>query len=111
MPFDNKPSTPAGVKEEWERIRPDAVWLQSNFKKDGYFTRLLEIMDEWIDAELGKAVPQSPEVAIDVVLSPLRKRKYFGDLIASASDVQEKKLRRLKSRLGALKIKCRKTKW
>lgn len=103
--------TPQGLKADWLDILPLVNDVLASYRGDEWFTKLLVIARDWTDAELNKAVPRSPDLAISAVLDPLAKKDFFRPLIRAADSQTRKNIYRLRQELAALRNKARLVVW
>jgi hypothetical protein len=99
---------PSDIKNNWEEIvRPLAVALHRQMERgEGWFVCCLELMEAWADSELNKAIPQSPELAIEVCLGPLENDGFYDSLVRGVHPDQAKQIAQLKQHLRIMKENC-----
>jgi len=105
------PVTPEGLKADWSEILPRINDILRDYRGNEWFSQLLRIARDWSDAELEKAVPQSPEIAISVILDPLAKNSFFRPLIKNAGSSMREQIYCLRQELATFRKKCRKIDW
>lgn len=103
--------TPEGLKADWLEILPKINSVLANYRGDEWFTQLLRIARDWTDAELQKAVPQSPDLAIGAVLDPLVKTDFYRPLIRAAAPEMRNEIYRLREELAIFRKKSRMIEW
>ncbi|HOX30475.1 MAG TPA: hypothetical protein PLR75_05005 [Candidatus Pacearchaeota archaeon] len=111
MRLKKNPLTPDGLKSDWLEILPRINAVLANYRGNEWFSKLLNISRDWTDAELKKSVPQSPELAISLVLDPLAKKDFFRLLIDTADPEMKEEIFRLREELAAFRKKIRLVKW
>ena len=111
MRLKKHPLTPEGLKEDWAEIKLGMEAVIKNFSGDEWFLKILMISKEWIDAELKKPEPQSPEIAIGIILDPMVKKRFFRPLIRAAGVPMSGDIYRLREDLAMLRKKCRLIDW
>jgi hypothetical protein len=105
------PLTPEGLRADWSEILPMINAVLANYRGNEWFSQLLRISRDWTDAELQKAVPQSPDLAISAVLDPLVKTDFYRPLIRTAAPETRSQIFRLREELTALRKKSRLIEW
>jgi hypothetical protein len=105
------PLTPEGLKSDWLEIMPKINSVLANYRGNEWFSQLLRIARDWTDAELQKAVPQSPDLAISAVLDPLAKTDFYRPLIKAAAPEMRDEIFHLREELAAFRKKSRLIKW
>jgi hypothetical protein len=111
MRFKKNPLTPEGLKTDWQEIKPGINVILKNFRGNDWFLKLLVIARDWTDAELEKAVPQSPDLAISAVLDPLAKKNFFRPLIKAAGSSMRGEIFRLRKDMADFRKKSRMIEW
>lgn len=111
MRLKKNPVTPEGLKADWAEILPRVNVILASYRGNEWFTKILSIARDWIDAELNKEVPRSPDLAISVVLDPMVKKNFFHPLIESAAPEMKNEIFRLREELAAFRKKSRMIKW
>jgi hypothetical protein len=105
------PVTPEGLKADWSEILPRINDILADYRGNEWFSQLLRIARDWSDAELEKAVPQSPEIAISVILDPLAKNSFFRPLIKNVESSMREQIFCLRQELAMFRKKSRMIDW